>query len=207
MKSHTGLRRFICLISLTLFLSHCQKKDETPPPPKAEAPPAESPVPEPFSAPSTVGQVGQARLDCCGITPAAGLKEGMGRIVVNYPGDAKPLEARVDIYKPGDSKALNGGYGNQTIELLPGTYDIVINGQRVTGVSVQAGHETHVNVGVLHVYADKKTRIDLLDPGSGTVLTGGYGEKSYGLPIGQVSVQVAGQSETVTIEQGKVTDF
>lgn len=127
--------------------------------------------------------------------------------MVNYPGDTKALEARMDIYKPGDSRAIHGGYGNQAIELPLGTYDIVINGQRVTDVTVQAGHATHVNVGVLHVYADKKTRIDLLDPANGKVLTGGYGEKSYGLPIGQVSVQVAGQSETATIEKGKVTEF
>lgn len=131
----------------------------------------------------------------------------MGRVVVNYPGDTKKLEARVDLYNPGDSKSIRGGYGNQTIELFPGTYDLVMNGKRLTGVTVQAGRNTLVKVGVLHVYADKNTRIDLLDPANGKVLTGGYGENSYGFPIGSVSVQVAGQSETVTIEKGKVTEF
>lgn len=207
MISRGSLRWLVCFIPLAVLLSHCQKKDETPPPPKVEAPPAESPAPAPSSASSTAGQTGQASPACCRITAAAGLKEGMGQIVVNYPGDLKDLDARVDIYRPGDSKAIRGGYGNQAIELPPGMYDILMNGRRLTGVTVQAGHDTLVKAGVLHVYADKKTRIDLLDPTNNKVLTGGYGEGSYGFPIGSVSVQVAGQSETVTIEEGKVTEF
>jgi hypothetical protein len=29
----------------------------------------------------------------------------------------------------------------------------------------------------------------------------------YGLPIGHISVQVVGQAEAVTIQEGKITDF
>lgn len=203
-------RTFLLPVTLALLLgsfSHCQKKDETPPPPKVQAPSAESPMPGPSSVSVTDGQVGPAMPHCCQVTPNTGLKEGIGRMVVNYPSNATALEARMDIYKVGDSKAIAGGYGNQGIELSPGTYDIVMNGKRLTGVTVQTGRDTQINVGVLHVYAGKETRFDLLDPASEKVLTGGYGEKSYGLPIGQVSVQVAGQVETVTIEEGKVTEF
>jgi hypothetical protein len=38
-------------------------------------------------------------------------------------------------------------------------------------------------------------------------LTGGFGNQQFGFPIGQVSVSVAGQAETVTIQEGKITDF
>lgn len=207
MKSHTGFRWFLCLLSLALLLPHCQKKDETPPPPKVLAPSVESSTPDPSSPPSASRAASQSSPDCYDITPVAGLKEGMGRIVVAYPGDPKGLAARLDIYEPGDSRSINGGYGSREIELPPGTYDIGINGRRLGGVTVKAGHDTRINVGVLHVYAGKQTRIDLLDPSSGKVLTGGYGEQSYGFPVGPVSVQVAGQSETVPIEKDKVTEF
>jgi hypothetical protein len=38
-------------------------------------------------------------------------------------------------------------------------------------------------------------------------VAGGYGEQQYGLPIGPVAVQLAGQRETALIEDGKVTEF
>jgi hypothetical protein len=38
-------------------------------------------------------------------------------------------------------------------------------------------------------------------------LTGGFGTDAYGLPIGEVGVQIAGQTETVVIEAGQVTEF
>jgi hypothetical protein len=51
------------------------------------------------------------------------------------------------------------------------------------------------------------TRVDLLDHASGAAVAGGYGEQQYGLPIGPVAVQLAGQRETALIEDGKVTEF
>lgn len=144
---------------------------------------------------------------CCAIVANAALKGRLGRLAVEYPGDAKRIEARLDVYKSGDGKSIAGGYGSQTIELLPGTYDVSINGKRVTGVTIKSGHETQVKVGVLHVHAGKDTRVDVLDAATSTSLTGGYGEKSFGLPVGTVTVKIAGQSETVTIAEGKVTEF
>ena len=35
----------------------------------------------------------------------------------------------------------------------------------------------------------------------------GFGNQQFGFPIGQVSVSVAGQTEQVTISEGKITDF
>jgi hypothetical protein len=145
---------------------------------------------------------------CCELTPNAELPEGMGSIVVRYPGDGGAKSTRLDVYTAGDaSKALGGEYGNATLELPPGTYDVIVGGQRVAGVGVQAGHDTRIRVGVLHVHASKGTSIELLDHASGAALTSGYGEDLYGLPVGPVVVQIAGQRETALIEDGTITEF
>ncbi len=82
---------------------------------------------------------------------------------------------------------------------------MTIGGRRVAGVGVQAGHDTRIRVGVLHVHASDGTRIDLLEPANGETLASGYGERSYGLPVGPVAVEVARQQEIALIEDGKVT--
>lgn len=64
-----------------------------------------------------------------------------------------------------------------------------------------------MKVGVLRVTAGDGTRIDVLDPSTKQVLTGGFGNQEFGLRIGPVSVSVAGSSETATIQEGKITDF
>jgi len=149
-----------------------------------------------------------AAAGCCEITPNAQLPAGMGRIVVSYPGDGGAKSTRLDVYAASDaSKALGGEYGDAALELKPATYDVTVGGQRVAGVGVQAGHDTRIRAGVLHVHASGETRIELLDHASGATVAGGYGENVYGLPIGPVVVQVAGQRETALIEDGKIAEF
>jgi hypothetical protein len=149
-----------------------------------------------------------AAAGCCELTPNAELPEGKGRIVVRYPGDGGAESTRLEVYAAGDaSKSLGSEYGNATLELTPGTYDVTLGGRRVAAVGVRAAHDTRIRVGVLHVHAGDATRIDLLDHASNAALTGGYGDDVYGLPIGEVVVQVAGQRETALIEDGKVTEF
>jgi hypothetical protein len=149
-----------------------------------------------------------AAADCCEVTPNAGLPAGTGRIVVRYPGDGGAESTPLEVFAAGDaSKALGSEYGDATLELPPSTYDVTVGGRRVAGVGVQVGHDTRIRVGVLHVHASKDTRIDLLDHASGATLTSGYGEGLYGLPVGSVAVQIAGQREAALIEDGKVTDF
>ena len=146
--------------------------------------------------------------DCCELTPNAELPEGLGSIVVRYPGDGGAESTRLDVYAAGDtSKAMVSEYGDATLELPPGTYDVTVGGQRVAGVGVQAGHDTRIRIGVLHVHASDGTGIELLDQASGATLTSGYGEDVYGFPIGSVVVQIAGQRETALIEDGKITEF
>ena len=153
------------------------------------------------AAPSATADAG-----CCEVTANAALAAGMGRIVVSYPGDGAE-GTRLDVYPAGASKALAGQYGNAEVELAPGTYDAAIGGRRVTGIGVEAGHDTRIRTGVLHVHASEGTRIDLVEPASGDKVAGAYGEKQFGLPIGSIAIEVAGQQESVLVEDGKVTDL
>lgn len=149
-----------------------------------------------------------AAAGCCELTPNAQLPQGMGRLVVRYPGDGGAQSTRLDVYAAGDaSKTLHSEYGDAAIELTPATYDVTVGGRAVPGVGVQAGHDTRIRVGVLHVHASEGTRIDLLDHASGAALASGYGEDLYGLPVGPVVVEVTGQREAASIEDGRITDF
>ena len=145
---------------------------------------------------------------CCEVTPNAAVGAGMGRIVVSYPGGDGAGSTRLDVFAAGDaSKALGSKYGEAGLELEPGSYDAAVGGRRVAGVGVQAGHDTRIRVGVLHVHASDGTRIDLVDPANGEKIAGAYGEKQFGLPVGSVAVEVTGQQESALIEDGKVTEL
>lgn len=193
----------VALAVLLVSHTHCQKKDETPPPPKVAEGPATTQKP---TSPDILAPVqGQGSTDCCEIVANPDMKGRMGRLVVQFPKDAGAAQTRVDIVHPVEQKALKGGYGSQAIELLAGVYDVDISKKRLANVPVKSGHDTRVKVGLLHISAGKDTRIDILD--AGKKLTGGYGDQVFGLPVGAFHVQVAGQAEAVTIEDGKVTEF
>lgn len=178
------------------------------PPAPVTVPQASPPQPSPqASHPQATPIDGQANASCCDVVPSAELKGRMGRLVVAYPQGANINDARTNVYKARDSQVITGGYGNQTLDLLPGTYAVVISGKRVEGVPIQSGHDTKIRVGVLNVHAGKDARVNLLDPSTKANITGGYGSQQFGLPIGTVLVSVAGQSEAVTIKDGQITDF
>ena len=119
------------------------------------------------------------------------------------PDGALPKNTRVDVLK--DGKVVQSGYGNQSWDLLSGAYEVTISGKRVPNVTVKAGHDTTVKVGVLRVSAGKDTKVDVLD--AGNKLTSDYGDQVIGFPPGSFDIQVAGQTERVTISEGNVTDF
>ena len=104
-----------------------------------------------------------------------------------------------------DGKELQSGYGSQSWDVLPGTYEIAISGKSVPNVAVQPRYDTSVRVGVLRIAAGGQTRAAVLD--GGKELTSGYGEQVIGLPIGSFALQIAGQTEPVTINEGQITDF
>ena len=140
---------------------------------------------------------------CCAVVANSALRR-LGRVVVAYP---EEVAARIDVFRAGETRALATAYGDATFDLLPGTYDVAISGKRVVGVTVRSGNDTQIKVGVLRVTASDGTRVDLVNPADGKGVTSGYGTDVYGLPIGEVGVQIAGQTETVVIAAGQVTEF
>jgi hypothetical protein len=134
-------------------------------------------------------------------------KGRLGRLVVKFPDGTTPGNTRVDVYRPGEQMSLAGGYGSQVLDLMPGTYEVEISRKRILGVMVEPAHDTRVRVGVLRVTALANTRVDLLDAKDQRALTGGFGTQEYGLPVGPIQVKVAGQTETVTITAGQITEF
>jgi hypothetical protein len=143
---------------------------------------------------------GTAAAPCCGVVANPSLRR-LGRVVVAYP---EKVSARIDVFRAGETESVAGDYGDQAFDLFPGTYDVTISGKRVADVTVQSGHDT---LGVLRVSASGGTRVDVVDPADGRALTGDFGPRAYGLPIGEFGVQIAGQTETVVIEAGQVSEF
>lgn len=205
----------VFLMVIAVLQLQCQnQEDQTLPavvPQETEAPsgepgamPSPSPPP-PSSALTNAAAPGSA--SCCEIVANAELKGRLGRLVVKFPEGANPGSTRIDVFKPGEQKALVGGFGGHTFDLLPGSYDIEISKKRLSGVAIQSAHDTRVKVGVLQVYAGGNTRIDVLDRDGQPTLAGGFGNQMIGLPIGSFQVQVAGQAEPITIEDNRVTEF
>jgi hypothetical protein len=127
----------------------------------------------------------------------------MGRVIIAFPESSAPSATRVAVLQ--DGKEVQAGHGSQRWEIPSGTYAVSISNKSLSAVTVQAGQETNVKVGVLRVSAGAQTRSEVLD--SGKVLAGGYGEHLVGLPAGSFDVRVSGQAETVTISEGQITDF
>ena len=144
---------------------------------------------------------------CCNVVANAALTGRLGRLVVAFPAGANAGSSRVDVFKAGETTSLQTGYGAQSLDLLPGTYSVVISGARVEGVSIQSGHDTRLRVGVLRINAGASTRADVLAADGKTALTNGYGAQVIGLPVGTYRVQIAGQSAAVMIQDGKITEF
>ena len=145
----------------------------------------------------------RAEETCCAVVANPALRR-LGRVVVAYP---EKVSAQIEVFRAGETQAIAGGYGDAAFDVFPGTYDVTIGGKRVTGVTVRSGNDTKIKVGVLHVNASGGTRVDVVNRADGKSFAGGYGEGTYGLPIGEVGVQIAGQTEAVVIEAGKVSEF
>lgn len=210
----------LLMLALTCVVASCNKKEEpttaTPPAtPVAQAPAAPSapasPAPEaPATQPAADAGAVLAKAksaDTFVISANPELKGRLGRLVVTFPEGANANGTRVDIFKAGENSAVASGFGNQAVELLPGTYGVTITAKRVEGLPIQSGHNTKVKVGVLRVAAGASTRVDLLDADKKSVLASTFGKLEVGLPPGTVHVQIAGSSEAVTIQEGKITDF
>ena len=144
---------------------------------------------------------------CCAIVANAGLTGRLGRLLIAFPEGANASGAHVVVSAAQDQNEIANAYGNQSLDLLPGTYAVSVNNMRVDGVAIQAGHDTQFKVGVLRVSAADATHVRVLTADQTHELTSTYGKQELGFPVGTVYVEVAGQREAVTISEGKVVDF
>jgi hypothetical protein len=126
-----------------------------------------------------------------------------GRLVVSYPADAVPTGARAAVLWNGTE--VQADYGNHTFELPSGAYDVDISGRTVRNVTVPAGGEATMKVGVLRVAGASSRRVSVRE--AGQEIAGAYGGELLGLPSGTYDVYVDERTETVTIVDGAVTDI
>jgi hypothetical protein len=155
------------------------------------------------SLPQTTRPTGSSAQPCCATAPSAALVGRLGRLVVAFPADAVPTGTRVVVLK--DGKDVQAGYGNQTWDLLPGSYDVSVGGKVVSNMSVQSRSDTTVRVGVLRVSAGADTKTDVVE--GSAVISSGYGSHFVGLPVGSYGLRISGATESFTIQDGQVTDF
>lgn len=215
--------RFPSLMLLVFLASlqwQCQNPEE-PPAPTTSSQKSDATQSDPITTtssaplPSTVspstpspGDSGTAVSNsCCETVLNPDLKGRLGRLVVNFPEGANPGSTRIEVFKPGEPKALDAAFGGHIFDLLPGTYEVEISKKRLTGVAIQSAHDTRVKAGVLQITAGGNTRVDVSEVDGQSPLTGGFGNQTIGLPVGMFQVNVSGQAEQVTIEDRKVTEF
>ena len=134
------------------------------------------------------------------------MKGRLGRVRFLFPKDAK-ADSAVAVYKSGEKgERISGGYGPSDYEMMPGKYEIEISKKRVP-VEVKSAHSTIPACGVLRIHASGNTAYKVLDADQKTELAGGYGAADVALPAGTYYVDIAGASEPVKIEDGKIAEF
>lgn len=137
------------------------------------------------------------------------MKGRLGRVVIAYADGVtlNPDANRTGIYKEGENKEASYGYGRIARELAPGTYDLVINGKKVSGIPVKSGHDTRIPSGVLRLHGANELRFTIHEVGEESSFKVAYGNALVGLPAGDYEIEVSGSREKFTIEPGKITDF
>jgi hypothetical protein len=144
------------------------------------------------------------------VTPNPDMKGRLGRVVFKFPEGSKCDSTHVAVLKGGSKvkdKPIQAGYGNASYELMPGTYAVVVAGKLVDGGEVKSKNETFPQVGALRLQVGNETQVKVLDADGKTEVYSGYGSADVGLPVGTFKVSVAGQTEDVKVEAGKVTEF
>ena len=145
------------------------------------------------------------------VTPDPSLKGRMGRLVVAFPPVAKTGEVHTMIYAASDPKtACAQTYGGGNFDLLPGKYTVVVANMAVPDVAIEPASVTRLAVGALRLKLGGDTRFFIYPasaPDASNEQTNGYGTHDVGLPAGSYRVVINGQSETVSVTDGQVTDF
>jgi len=140
---------------------------------------------------------------CCAMVPNPERRR-LGRLVVAYP--VRVPDARLDVFLPGAATSIASGYGDQAIDLLPGAYDVAVSGRRIAGVTIRSGQDTRIRVGVLQARAETATRVEVVDAATGQSIIGAYGDKRFGLPVGEFGLRVGSRTEAITITEGEIEE-
>lgn len=143
---------------------------------------------------------------CCEIIANPKLSD-QGRVIVAFPDDINLSSTMVYVYQPGAAKQVALSVGSGTFSLDPGTYDVEVLKMRLTGVSVTAGHDTRVKVGVLRIVADNATTYRVMDLAQQHELAKGYGKSIFGLPVGRYMLHLRQRDEPVLIEDGRIAEY
>lgn len=115
------------------------------------------------------------------IAPAKGIKKGMGRLNLNFPGG---VEWSVDIYK-GNKFIINRSietYKLKHHDLAAGLYSFKLNTVLIENVEIKEGHITTLRVGILEINSDDW---ELRSEDGKKYLTSGNKTTNIALPVGK----------------------
>lgn len=139
------------------------------------------------------------------IKPSADLKGAKGRLFVNFHDEVPMAHMLVKIYSKDGGEPLSER--KRKFDLLPGAYDIVVAGKRVTNVPIQSGQETRLLMGLLRVVYKDMSQTQVYDADKQTLLVKDYGTLRLGLPVGKYWVKLAGRMVEIEIKDGQVVAF
>jgi len=162
---------------------------------------------EPIQRASGEFDVPQPDIDavCCPIAPNTELQGATGRLLVHAMEGVENF--RVDVFKAGTTDRAADWYGNNTSDLIPGGYDVVVNGVKLENVAIDRRSDTNVRLGALAINLSGNTRWEVYDVSSENRYTDGYGSKTIALPVGEYAVKMAGGVLEVEIKESQVTSI
>jgi hypothetical protein len=81
--------------------------------------------------------------------PDPSLKGVTGQLVIQMP-KAIPIMSHLQAFKSGDTKVAASWFGNNKSNLIPGTYDILLEKYKLNNVPIEKGKTTRLKVGLLN---------------------------------------------------------
>ena len=141
--------------------------------------------------------------ECCSIIANPELSGISGRVVVDALEGVSSFH--VEVFKAGTSERVKDWYGNANVDLLPGNYDINLNGVLVTDATVNRQMDTTIRSGALSVNLSDGSHWEVFDEAQETRFNDTYGTATIALPVGAYAVRVAGGWLKIEIVDGAVT--
>lgn len=139
------------------------------------------------------------------IKPSDDLKGAKGRLVVNFHDEVPMAHMLVKIESKDGGEPVSER--KRVFDLLPGNYDVVVAGKRITNLPIQSGKETRLLMGLLRVVYNDMSRTEVYDSDKKTLLVKDNGTLRLGLPIGKYWVKLAGRMVEIEIKDGQVVEF